>query len=286
MINRLRKATSISSRLKVALCFLMITNLAFASFNKNIWPKWEVNNPLSKSVISHQEWQDFLNKHVITNEEGINLVDYPNLTEADELLLKHYITRLSRINIRDYNRHEQLAFWLNLYNALAVQTVARYYPVTNIHEVNITPGIFNSGPWGAGLVTIEGARLSLDEIQNNIIRAIWNDPRVHYALNDASIGAANLSKQAFQGNAIEAQLNKAAYEYINSLRGIQVIEDKLIASKIYKWYVADFGNNEADLIFHLSQYANEPLRTQLKHINTINSYIYNWHLNSTVASTS
>ena len=265
-------------------CLLLVSNVVLASFNKNIWPKWEVHNPLSQTIISHQEWQEFLTRCVITNNEGINLVDYPNLTQADLDLLKRYIARMSHVDINNYNRNEQLAFWINIYNALIVKIVTDYYPVDTVQEVNISPGLFSVGPWGANLVTIAGTQLSLDDIQNRIIRAIWNDPRTHYAVNDGTIGAANLSKQAFQGTTINTQLNQVTSEYINSLRGIQVIDGKLIVSKIYDWYLNDFGSSELDLITHLLHYANEPLRSDLQHVSSINSYIYNWHLNSTIAS--
>lgn len=267
-------------------CLFLVSNVASATFHKNLWPKWEAHNPLSLVTISHQEWQEFLSQCVITNTEGINLVDYPNLTEANLDLLKRYITRMSQINVTNYNRDEQLAFWLNLYNALIVKIVADYYPIETIQEINISPGLFSVGPWGAKLVTVSGTQLSLDEIQNRIIRAIWNDPRSHYAINDGTIGGANLSKEAFQGKTINAQLNQAAVQYINSLRGIQVIDGKLVVSKIYDWYLDDFGGSELDLINHLSLFANQPLQENLQHLSSINSYIYNWHLNSTVAASS
>nr|WP_232220722.1 DUF547 domain-containing protein [Legionella tunisiensis] len=253
-----------------------------ATFHKNLWPIWEVNNPLSTETIAHDDWQTFLNKRIVTNEEGINLVDYPNLTEADYDLLKSYIEKMAKIDIDAYNRNEQLAFWLNLYNALTIQIVADYYPVGSIEEINISPGLFSIGPWGAKLITINRTPLSLDEIQNRIIRPIWNDPRTLYAMNNAAIGAANLSKQAYHGTTIEKELNDAARDYINSLRGVQVIEGKLIVSKIYDWFNEDFGGTKRDVINHIKQFAKEPLRSQLKHINTINGYVYNWHLNSTV----
>lgn len=256
------------------------TALAHASFHKSLWPTWEVNNPLSKETISHQLWQEFLNKHVSTNDEKINLVDYGNLNQHDLDSLKEYIKYLSQIDISHYNRQEQLAYWLNLYNALTVQTVANYYPVANIQEINISPGLFSVGPWGANLITINAIPLSLDDINNRIIRPIWNDPRTHYALNNATIGAPNLNKQAYLGSLIEEQLNDSASAYINSFRGAQVIEGKLIISKIYDWYEEDFGGTKKDVIKHLLQFAKEPLRSQLKHTNTIDSYIYNWHINS------
>lgn len=265
-------------------CFLLATNTAYASFHKNMWPKWGVHNPLSQETIAHNEWQNFLKQCVVTNKEDINLIDYPHLTKANLDMLKQYIKRMSTINIHNYNRNEQLAYWLNLYNALTIQIVADYYPIDCIDDVNISPGLFSIGPWGAQVVTVAGTPLSLDDIQNRIIRPIWNDPRTHYALNDATIGAANLRKEAFQGTAIEEQLNQAAEEYINSLRGVQVIEGKLIVSKIYDWYIDDFGGNEQALIKHLLVYAKEPLRNHLQVVSSVNTHIYNWHINSTIAT--
>ncbi|KTD23351.1 DUF547 domain-containing protein [Legionella londiniensis] len=261
---------------------IMLHNVASASIHKNIWSKWEVNNPLSHDMISHHEWQTFLDLHVQTNREGITLVDYTTMSKKDLELLNSYIERMSRIKISDYNRREQLAYWINLYNALTVQTVMRFYPVTSIQDINISPGLFSVGPWGAKMITIDNTLLSLDDIQNRIIRPIWNDPRIHYALNNAAIGAANLGKQAYQGHSLEKQLNDAASDYINSLRGVQVVEGKLIASKIYEWYLEDFGDNEHDLIRHLNFFAKEPLKEHLKQCKHISAYIYNWHLNGTV----
>ncbi|KGP64368.1 serine/threonine protein kinase [Legionella norrlandica] len=271
---------SILVRKKILILSLcLITSLAHASFHRSLWPKWLVNNPLSEQSISHQVWQDFLDHHVITNNEDINLVDYANISEKDLTSLKEYIKTLSQIDIDNYNRKEQLAYWINLYNALTVLTVANYHPIANIQEINISPGLFSVGPWGANIITVKDTSLSLDDINNRIIRPIWNDPRTHYALNNATIGAPNLSQQAYQGAQIEQQLNNAASKYINSLRGAGVIEGKLIVSKLYDWYEEDFGGTKKYVIKHLLQFAKEPLRSQLKHINTIDSYIYNWHIN-------
>lgn len=271
------------TKLKPFVLFLLIliqSSTVQASFYKSLWPKWEVNNPLSKEIISHELWQDFLNRHVSTNEEKINLVDYANIDQKDFDQLKQYIKTMSQIDIDNYNRQEQLAYWINLYNALTVQTVANYYPIANIQEIRISPGLFSIGPWGANLIMVKNTQLSLDDINNRIIRPIWNDPRTHYTLNNATIGAPNLNKQVYQGTTIEEQLNNAASTYINSFRGAQVIEGKLIISKIYDWYEEDFGGTKQYVINHLLQFAQEPLLSQLKHINSIDSYIYNWHINS------
>ncbi|CDZ77944.1 hypothetical protein BN59_02240 [Legionella massiliensis] len=260
----------------------LIVGIANASFHRNLWPKWEVNNPLSEAVVPHDDWQEFLSRRVVTNEEGINLVDYPHLTKEDYDLLKNYVNKMSKIDIDNYNRNEQLAFWINLYNALTVKVIADYYPVGSIEEINISPGLFSIGPWGKKLIVVDESSLSLDEIQNRIIRPVWNDQRALYALNNGSIGAANLSKKVYQGATLDAALDEAAFGYINSLRGVQVIEGSLIVSKIYEWFSEDFGGTKQDVIIHLKQFAKEPLSSQLKHVNNIDSYVYNWHLNSTV----
>lgn len=271
---------TVSCKKYLIILMLLISGFANASFYKNLWPIWEVNNPLSKKVISHKLWQDFLNRRIVTNEENINLVDYAHMTQTDMNLLKDYLKDMSEININLYNRKEQLAYWINLYNALTVQIISNYFPVTSIQEINISPGLFSIGPWGANVVTVNNTTLTLDDIDNRIIRAIWNDPRTHYAVNNGTIGAPNLNRKAYEGKLLEEQLNQASSNYINSLRGVSVIEGKLIISKLYDWYEEDFGGTKRDVIFHLLQFAKEPLLSQLKHINTIDSYIYNWHINS------
>lgn len=258
----------------------LINGLAYASFHKSLWPQWEINNPLSTKRISHHAWQKFLDQYLITDNEHINLIDYAHLTPTDLASLNKYIQELSQIDIDDYNRQEQLAYWINLYNALTVQTVAKYYPVANIQEISISPGLFSVGPWGANLITIKNTALTLDDIHNRIIRPIWNDSRTHYAINNATIGAPNLAKHAYQGDLIDKQLNESSRQYINSLRGAQVIEGKLIISKVYDWFEEDFGGTKNGVIKHLYQFATEPLLSQLKHTNSIDSYTYNWHINS------
>lgn len=259
---------------------LIFPSQAIASFNKTLWPVWLLNNPLSTQQIDHHLWGEFLHDNMLLKKDGINRLKYNSMSVADKKKLDRYIKYLSSIDIVQYNRQEQLAYWLNLYNALTVKTIIEYYPVRSIKDVNISPGLFSIGPWGAQLVEIQGYPLTLDDINNKIIRAIWNDQRTHYALNNGSLGAPNLQITPYTGLNIEEQLNNAATQYINSLRGVQMIEGSLIVSKLYKWYIEDFGGDEKDVIQHLEFFAKEPLKSQLKHVNSIDSYIYNWHLNS------
>lgn len=190
---------------------------------------------------------------------------------------------MSAISISHYHREEQLAYWLNLYNALVMNIVLEHYPISSIQDINISPGLFTAGPWEANVITIENSKLSLHDIKNRIIRPIWNDPRTLYALSNGSLGAPNLFSEPFKRKDLNKQLNQVASYYINCMRGVHVIGDKLIASELYQWYEEDFGDNKQDVIEHIKIFASPLLKRQLDKIKTIDTYTYNWHLNAAIA---
>lgn len=205
------------------------------------------------------------------------------MTEKDKQQLKEYLLYLSKIQIGNYRRDEQLAFWINLYNALTLQVVLQHFPVKSIKDINLNPNFilrfFYSGPWDAELITIDGTPLTLNDIEHKIVRPIWHDPRIHYGLNCASIGCPDLQLQVYTGKNIQTLLQKATKEYINNPRGVFIQDNNLIVSKIYEWYQADFGGSEQAVIDHLKQYANPELKQKLEHFNEINDYRYDWSLN-------
>lgn len=248
--------------------------------DKNLWPRWQVNNPASKIMIDHGLWQQFLIHNVVTNHQDVNLVPYGSVSDQDKKLLEQYLTQLSAINIDNYNRDEQLAYWVNLYNALTVNTVLHHYPVKSILKINISPGWFDIGPWNAKLITVNGISLTLNDIEHRIIRPIWNDPRTHYLLNCASYSCPNLQKTTYTGDNIHQLLNNSAKEYVNDHRGIAIQSDSLIVSQIYSWYRSDFGGTDQNIISHIMQYAKPDLKKKLESFRKINGYKYNWELNA------
>ena len=116
------------------------------------------------------------------------------MTDADRKLLAEQIAYLEGVPISRYNRKEQLAYWANLHNAVTVRTILDNYPVDSIRDIN--DGFLSPGPWNRTLTTVEGVELSLNDIENRILRRIWRDPRVYYAVNCASVGCPNLRKTA------------------------------------------------------------------------------------------
>lgn len=250
-----------------------------AAPSKDLWPYWQKHNNRSQQTISHAAWTRFLRKYVHTTKVGLNLVAYAQVPATDRKKLQTYIRTLEDIKISHYNRAQQEAYWINLYNAETVNVILEHYPVKSILDINISPGWFSRGPWDAKLLTIEGNKVSLNDIEHRILRPIWDDNRLHYALNCASIGCPNLQRHAFTADKLNNMLNQAAVTYINSPRGAHFNGDKLIVSKIYDWYQVDFGDSEQGVIKHLMRYAKPALKQKLASTKGIADYEYDWNLN-------
>ena len=207
---------------------------------------------------------------------------YDAVSDADKKRLDDYLSSLSAIPISRYSRDEQRAYWINLYNALTVDVVLEHYPVESIRDISISPGLFSVGPWGKKLISVEGEQLSLDDIEHRILRPIWKDPRIHYAVNCASLGCPSLMPQAFTASNSEELLNRGAMDFINSEHGARFDEgERLTVSSIFDWYQDDFGGNEAGVIAHLRSYARPPLAAKLAAVDEVYDYDYDWRLNGT-----
>jgi hypothetical protein len=185
--------------------------------------------------------------------------------------------------ISAYNGAEQKAYWINLYNALTVEVILSHYPVKSIRNIGISPGLFSRGPWDAKLATIEREKLSLNDIEHRILRPIWKDARVHYAVNCASLGCPNLQRMAYTGENTESLLEKGAGEYINHPRGLAIKNGKLQVSSIYDWFKDDFGAGRDRLLEHWLKYADGDLAGALKSYEGSLAYGYDWSLNGAEA---
>ena len=185
-----------------------------AAPSSDLWTVWTPHNESSNESVNHTAWAALLDRHVSTPEDDIARFDYSRVRDQEHKALKQYINNLSRVKVTELNRAEQKAYWINLYNALTVDVVLDHYPVDSIREIKLS-GLFSIGPWKADLITIEGHALSLNDIEHRILRPIWNDPRIHYAVNCASLGCPNLQKLAFTADNTESLLNRAAHEFIN-----------------------------------------------------------------------
>jgi hypothetical protein len=181
--------------------------------------------------------------------------------------------------ISSHNRAEQEAYWINLYNAATVDLILSRYPVASIRDINISPGLFSRGPWGAKLLAIEGEKVSLDDIEHRILRPIWKDNRIHYAVNCASLGCPNLQPPAYTAANMESLLERGAKEYVNHPRGVAIKDGKLRVSSIYVWFKEDFGGSPEGLMEHWRKYADAALAKRLQTYSGGLEHDYDWNLN-------
>ena len=276
--------TSISYRLNILI--FLLTLFAFqtvwAAPKADFWPRWVVTDPFSTLKIDYKDWQAFLNKYLVEDQKlKMNWVNYGAVTVEDRQRLNAFIQRLSQVNLRVYNRKEQLTYWINLYNALVVRLVLSNYPVKSIMDIDGGFQLFGRGPWKKKIVKVDNVPLSLDDIEHRIVRPIWRDARVHYALNCGSYSCPKLSKNAYSSKKLDQQLNQAAHDYINSPSGVRIVDNQAILSKIYEWYRVDFGGTVFDVLYHLKLYADKALKEALEKMSGIKGYEYDWQLNDT-----
>ena len=230
-----------------------------------------------------------LAKYVKPSADGVNRVDYARwqVSAQDMASLHDCISHRAARMPSKMPRNDAFAFWVNLYNAITLKVVLDRYPVSSIRDIK-SEGLFDPkayiGPWRTKRVTVEGQSYSLDNIENDILRSGFKDPRVHYAINCASYGCPNLRAKAWTGAALDADLETAARDFINHPRGVAVLPgNRLRVSSIYKWFNADFGGSDAGVLAHLRKYAGPALAAALTSQPAIAEDAFDWSLNDASA---
>lgn len=254
---------------------------------QSITQSFAVHDRNAKARVDHTAWSILLKEFLVEGSDGINRIAYGPFKETKHSSLKSYVKSLERIDPRTLSRPEQFAYWVNLHNAKTVDVVLDKYPVASIRDISISPDLLDllkqsvgaGGPWKAEILTIAGVALSLDNIEHDILRPIFKDPRIHYVVNCASYGCPNLPSEALTSANLEAQLDAGAKAYINHPRGFQITSGQVTASSIYQWFQADFGGSAEAVLLHASKYAEPSLKNRLRGITTIDSYRYDWSLN-------
>lgn len=265
-----------------AMAFLFALLLALpatAAPKAEPWLRFAAHDQASAIAVDHAPWDRFLKAHVVAGKDGIARIAYAKIPTADKAALGEYVERLAATRVTGLARAEQRAYWINLYNALTVKVVLDRYPVDGIKDIRISPGLSASGPWGKKLLKIEGENVSLDDIEHRILRPVWKDPRIHYAVNCASIGCPNLPAEAFTTANAERLMDAAARAYINHPRGVRRSGGGVRLSSIYDWFRDDFGKDKTALFGHLMAFAEPALKEVLSTGPAIDGYDYDWSLN-------
>ncbi len=233
-------------------------------------------------------YRDLLARYVTAGRSGINLVDYSKWkkNKADLQRLDAYLASLQSLKPSAMERDRAFVFWVNLYNAATLKVLLDNYPVKSIRDIKSTgTGLLDFkasfGPWRTKLLTVEGQSLSLDNIEHDVLRPKFGDPRVHYAVNCASIGCPNLKRTPWAAKGLDADLEAAARAYVNHPRGVSIAPDGSVrVSSIYQWFKEDFGGGDKGVIAHLRKFAQPELMAKLAGKASIAGHDYDWSLNA------
>ncbi len=225
----------------------------------------------------HSLWGKTLD--VFVKDQGkTTIVDYRSLKE-NSFLFEEYLEDLSGVTQDEFNgweKEEQLAFLINAYNAFTVKLIIDNYPLKSIKDLG---GLF-SNPWKKKFFTLFGEKTYLDHIEHDLIRKKFKEPRIHAAVNCASISCPKLSKRAYVAKNLEEQLEEAMKEFMQDENRNHLLKDKLYLSSIFKWYGRDFGEKEKEIKDFLWPYFNFKEEEKSLYNRARIKYLpYNWSLN-------
>jgi hypothetical protein len=239
-----------------------------------------VGKPRDSGQVDHTAWATLLRRYCRTSRDGINRVAYAAMGEEARAALDTYLAGLSAARVSALGRAAQLAFWVNLHNALAVRLVLDHYPLASIRDLGVSSGgPPKAGPWAAERIRVEGRSLSIAAVADDIIRAQWTDPRVNYMICCATLGAPNLMQAPLEPPMLDRQLDAAAIAFVNHPRGVSLPEGRLRVSSVYVWHEREFGKSQHAVVKHLMAYAAPQLAMQLRGRRAIDEHDYDWRLN-------
>jgi hypothetical protein len=246
--------------------------------------RWRRHDPNSTIRVDHGRWGDLLRDGLQMAPDGIARFAYRAVGREQRLQLDGYLRRMAATGVERLRRAEQAAFWINLYNAALVRLVLMHPPVSSVREIaSGAPGLLGPGPWTARLVEVDGDWLSLDDILNGILRPLWGDPRILYAVNMAALGSPDL--RAFEAADLDKSLDQAAMTFIEHPRAVSIAADgQLRVSSLFRWFAADFGGTDRGIIRHLMGYAAPDLAMQLQGHGRIASDAFDWQLNDVASA--
>lgn len=247
--------------------------LFFALIATSVTACFKVKSVNSESKpINHAAFDSLLRKHV--NKDGF--VNYEGFIK-DSVAFNKYLDLLSKNhpNEKTWSRNEQMAYWINAYNAFTIKLICNYYPVNSIKDIK--KGIpLVSDTWAIDFIKIEGKTYNLNNIEHGILRPKYDDPRIHFAVNCASKSCPKLLAEAFTADKLDAQLDAAGKEFINDgVRNKITSSKKGNVSKLFTWFAGDFKKKDPSVIAFLNRYST----TKLDANADLNYMDYDWSLN-------
>lgn len=214
----------------------------------------------TQAQFSHASFHSILKNYVSAN----GAVNYPQLRNAaDELNAYCKLLEDNGPNA-NWSRNDKLAYWLNAYNAFTLKLIIDNYPIGSITELD------SGKPWDRKWIKLDGKDLSLNNIENDIIRPTFKDARIHFAVNCAAKSCPPLGNFAFTGRNVDSKLEALTKSFINGPAN-EISEEEIKVSKIFDWYREDFG----DLVEFINRYSLTKVNANAK----VRFMEYDWALN-------
>jgi len=209
----------------------------------------------SSDIHSHRIWNELVKQHVSDN----GYVDYKEF-KNDLGQIENYLLQLSN-NVPDktWSDMQQLAYWINAYNAFTVQLILKNYGVESIREIQ-TADI--KSPWKIPFISIGGETYTLDKIEHDILRKQFNEPRIHFAIVCGSYSCPKFRNEAFVAEKLNDQLNDQTHDFIHDQTKNNITATPVRLSNIFKWYADDFRtvyNDDRSLLQWISQFTDQPI---------------------------
>ncbi|ALJ00594.1 DUF547 domain-containing protein [Rufibacter tibetensis] len=225
-------------------------------------------NAQSKPV-SHAAWDQQLKKYVAANGR----VNY-KAWKQDRAALQSYLKLLGdNAPNNKWSRVDQLAYWINAYNAFTVERILMDYPVKSIKDLGGKVTFVNT-VWDQKFIKIGGKMYDLNNIEHNILRKKFEEPRIHFAIVCASESCPRLRNEAYVGSRINAQLEEQTVQFINDSTKNKISANQAELSEIFNWFGGDFKKKGT-----LLQFINKYSRTKVNPSAKISFMNYDWALN-------
>ena len=220
---------------------------------------------------SHALWDDLLKDYVMDGK-----VNYQFLYKNKEQLNTYLSLLQSHAPVVSWSSNEQLAYWINAYNAFTIKIIIDHYPVKSIKEIGgkMQIPLVNS-TWDIPFIEIGGKELSLNDIEHRILRQEFNEPKIHFAIVCASKSCPLLRSEAYKAINIDEQLREQALAFINDKSKNQIAADHIEISKIFSWFEGDFIK-DGSLIEFLNKYSS----TKINQNAQVGYLDYDWALNN------
>lgn len=232
-----------------------------------------IRHETNSRPVTHEIWDALVKKHVRAD----GFVDYKGfISDSSELNTYLKLLASAHPNDKNWSRNEQMAYWINAYNAFTIQLVIRNYPVSSIKDIKKGVAFINS-VWDIKFIKIQGFTYDLNNIEHNILRAVFKDARIHAAINCASYSCPRLLNAAYTPGDLDNQLDTAMRGFVNDPSRNRITVGKADISEIFKWFKGDFERDAGSLRNYLNRYSNVQLND-----NTEIGYLdYDWRLNET-----